>query len=162
MPISDPSNVLCELTRIFLPSSGAFELSAVAARRREEFLAHGIVNHGVLETPLVLDGDRYGEGRKAVQEIGRAIERVDDPDEFTVAAAAGLLPEHCVLRMAAADGGDDVRFGLAVDVGDEIVAALGVDLDRIETRQAAHDQITGAPGRAHADIEERLHKRAVE
>ena len=110
----------------------------------------------------MLDRDRHGERREAVQEISRAIERVDDPDKFTVAAAPGFLPEHRMLRMAAADGCDDVRFGLAVDVGDEIVAALAVDFDRIEARQAAHDQITGAPGRAHADIEEGLHKRALE
>jgi hypothetical protein len=69
-----------------------------------------------------------------------------------------FLAENGVLGVAAANGGDDVGFGLAVDVGDEVVAALGVDFDGIEARQAAHDQITGAPGGAHADIEQWLHK----
>ena len=41
---------------------------------------------------------------------------------------------------------------------DEVVAALGVDFDRIEARQAAHDQVAGAPGGADADIEEWLHE----
>ena len=67
-----------------------------------------------------------------MQEVGRAVERIDDPDELVVAAAARFLAQHRVLRVAAPDGGDDVRFGLAVDVGDEVVAALGVDFDGIE------------------------------
>ena len=97
-----------------------------------------------------------------MQKIRGAIERIDDPHVFVVTAAAGFLAQHGVLRIAAANGGDDVRFGFAVDIGDEVVAALGVDFDRIETRQAAHDQITGAPGGAHADIEQWLHDVAVE
>ena len=64
----------------------------------------------------MLHGDRYGEGGEAMQEIGGAIERIDDPNEFVVAAAAGLLAEHGMLRIAAAYGGDDVGLGLAVDV----------------------------------------------
>jgi hypothetical protein len=67
-----------------------------------------------------------------------------------------------MLRVAAANGGDDVGFGLAVDVGHEVVAALAVDFQGIETRQAAHDQITGTPGGTHADIEQWLHRLAVE
>ena len=77
-------------------------------------------------------------------------------------AAAAFLGEKGVMRVAAANRRDDVRLGLAVDVGDEIVAALAVDLQRIEARQAAHDQIAGAPRGAHADIEQWLHKVAVE
>src|SRR5882757_3701900 len=97
-----------------------------------------------------------------MQEIRRAIEGIDDPDELIVAAAAAFLGEKCVLRVATANGGDDVGFGLAVDVGDEIVAPLAVDFQGIEARKAAHDQITGAAGGTHADIEEWLHKRALE
>ena len=138
----------------FLP----LELRAVTARCGEEFLSHGIVDHGMFEAAFVLHGDRYRKRRKPVQEIGRAVERIDDPDEFTLTASAGFLAEDGVLRMAAADGGDDVRFGLAVDVSDEIVAALGVDLDRIETRETAYDQIAGTPGGAHSDIEQWLHR----
>ena len=73
-----------------------------------------------------------------------------------------FLGEKRVLRVAAANGRDDVRFGLAVDVGDEIVAALAVDFQRIEARQALDDQIAGAPRGAHADIEQWLHKVALE
>ena len=74
-----------------------------------------------------------------MQKIGGAVERVDDPHEFTLAAAARLFGQDRVLRIAAVNGGDDVRLGLAVDVCDEIVAALAVDFQGIEARQAFDD-----------------------
>ena len=77
-------------------------------------------------------------------------------------AAAALLGEERVIGMAAADGRDDLRLGLAVDVGDEVVAALGVDLQGVETREALHDEVAGAPRGAHADIEKWLHTGALE
>jgi len=45
----------------------------------------------VLEPATVFDGDGYREDREAVQEIGGAIERIDDPDELFAAAAPGFL-----------------------------------------------------------------------
>ena len=97
-----------------------------------------------------------------MQEIRRAVERIDDPNVLALAGAAAFLGEERVIGMAAANGRDDVRLGLAVDVGDEVVAALGVDLQGIETREAAHDQVAGAPRGAHADIEKWLHRVALE
>ena len=78
MPISAPSERALAADAHLL----ALELRTVAARGGEEFLAHGIVDHGVLQAAAVLDRNRYGEGRKAVQEIRGAVERIDDPDEF--------------------------------------------------------------------------------
>ncbi len=117
----------------------ALELRAVAARGGEKFLAHGIVDHGMLQAALLLDRNGHGEGRETVQKIGGAVQGVDDPHEFIVAAAARFLGENRMLRMAAADRRDDVRLGLAVDVGHEVVAALAVDFQRIEPRQAFYD-----------------------
>ncbi len=77
----------------------AVELRAVAARGGEEFLPHRVVDDGVLEPAAVLDGDRHGEGGEAVQEIGGAVERIDDPDELVAAAAAGFLAEEAVVRV---------------------------------------------------------------
>jgi hypothetical protein len=116
----------------------------------------------MLQAALVLERDRDRERRKAMQEIGRAIERIDDPNEFVVSGAAAFLGEKRMLRVAAANGGDDVGFGFAVDVGDEIVAPFAVVFLGFEARKAAHDQITGAPGGTHADIEQWLHDGALE
>ena len=73
-------------------------------------MAHGIVDDGMLQTALVLERDRNCEGRKTMQEISRAIERVDDPDELVVAGSAAFLGEKRMLRVAAANRGDDVGF----------------------------------------------------
>src|SRR5208282_3288216 len=75
----------------------ALELRAVAAGSGEEFLAHGIVDDRMLQAAAVLERDRYGEGRETVQEIRRAVERIDDPDELIVAAAAALFGEKRVV-----------------------------------------------------------------
>ena len=60
-----------------------------------------------------------------MQEIGRAVQRIDDPDRLVRAARAALLGEKGVLRVVAADGGDDLVLGRVIDLGDEVVAALG-------------------------------------
>src|SRR5258708_40302868 len=97
-----------------------------------------------------------------MQKIGGASERNDDPHEFMLAAAARVLGQNRVLRVAAANRRDDVRFRRAVDIRDEIIAAFAVDLQGIEAREALYDQIAGAPRGAHGDIEEGLHKVALE
>src|ERR1019366_3843120 len=100
--------------------------------------------------------------REAMQEISRPVERVDDPNDVTRTAAPGFLAEKRVFRMAAANRRDDFRFGLAIDVRDEIVAALAVDLDPVRPRHAAHDQVAGAPSGSNGNIEQRLHNRELE
>ncbi len=78
----------------------AVELCAVAARGGEELLAHGVVDDGVLEPAAVLDRDRYRERREAVQEIGGAVQRIDDPNVLALAAAAALLAEKRMIGMS--------------------------------------------------------------
>ncbi len=97
-----------------------------------------------------------------MQEVRRAVERVDDPDEFAFAAAAAFFAEKFVLRVALGHRRDDLGFRLAIHVGDEIVAAFSVDFERIEPREAPHDRIAGAPGGAHTDIEQWMHNVALE
>jgi len=62
-----------------------------------------------------------------VQKVGGTVERIDDPHGLVLAAAAAFLGEEGVLRIVAADDGDDLRLGRVVDLGDEVVAALGGD-----------------------------------
>jgi hypothetical protein len=121
-----------------------------------------VVDNRVLQAALVLKSDRDREGRETVQKIRSAVEGVDDPNELAVAALPAFFGEERVIRMAAANGGHDVGFGLAVDVGDEVIAALAVDFQGIEARKTLDDQITGAPGGTHADIEQGLHIGALE
>ena len=67
------------------------EVSTVAARRGEQVIAHRIVNHRLHHYAFVRERYRYRVLRKAVQEIGGAIERIDDPLEFRFAGCTAFL-----------------------------------------------------------------------
>ena len=74
-----------------------------------------------------------------------------------VPALAALLGEKGVLRVVAADGGDDLAFGGVIDLGDEVVATLGSHRERLQAVQAADDDLAGTARGAHGNIEKRLH-----
>ncbi len=133
------------------------EVRAAAARRSEELLAHGIVDHRMLEPTLLLAGDGHRERREAVQEVGRAVERIDDPDGVVLAAAAALLGEHRVVRIVVADDADDFLLRVAVDLAHEVVAPLGGDGEGLQPIEAADDDFAGATRGADCDIEKRVH-----
>ena len=56
----------------------------------EQVVAAGVVNDGLLD--LAFDGQRNADAinRQAVDEVGGAVQRIDDPDEFGVFGA--MLP----------------------------------------------------------------------
>ena len=58
--------------------------SAAAPRCGEEVVVHRIVNHALRNLSFVLQGNRNAILRKAVQEIGGAVEWIDDPQLFGV------------------------------------------------------------------------------
>ena len=70
--------------------------------------------------------------RDAVQEVGGPVQGIDHPGvlrtgcPFTV-----LLAEHAVVGIHAQDGVDDHVLSLPVDLGDQVVAALLLDGERI-------------------------------
>jgi len=67
------------------PDAPPVELGAGAARGREQLAAQGVEHDGDLDAALVFAGDGHGELRKAVQEVGGPVERVDDPDVLVAA-----------------------------------------------------------------------------
>src|SRR5262249_14302826 len=115
------------------------EMRALAARGREELLPHGVVDDRVLEPTANLAGDGHRKRGKTVQEIRRAIERIDDPHRVAFAGLAALLGEKRVLRVELSDLRDDLVFGGPVDLGDEIVAALRGDLQAFQAIHAPDD-----------------------
>jgi hypothetical protein len=133
------------------------EMRAGAAAGGEQLLAHRVVDDRVLEAASDLAGDRHGEHREAVQEVGGTIERVDDPERIVRAARAAFLGEECMLRIVAADGGDDFLLGRVVHLGDEVVAPLGSNGQRLQAVQAADDDLAGTARGAHGDVEKRRH-----
>jgi hypothetical protein len=111
----------------------------------------------MLEPAPLLASDRHREHRKAVQEVGRAIERVDDPHRIPGAACATFLREEGVSGVGPMDHRDDLALGCAVDLAHEIVPALGGDLDPFDAGEAADDQFARAPRGADGDIEKGVH-----
>src|SRR5204862_283038 len=77
------------------------------------------------ERAAVLDADRHAVLRKAVDEVGGAIQRVDDPHDFRVRLRrAGFLGEQAVLGIALAHDVDDRFFGRLIDLRDDVLRAL--------------------------------------
>ena len=134
-----------------------FQMRASAARCCEDLLPHRIVDHADLELAALLGRDRDREHGEAVQEIGRAVERIDDPERVVVAAAAALLGEDGVLGVVLMNDFDDGPLGGAVDLTDVVVASFEVTLRALQTRQAADDDFA-ARRAAVGDVEERMHE----
>ena len=108
------------------------ERRAFAARCGEDILAHRIVDSGGFHAALDLHADRNAKLREAVQEIGRAVERVDDPDGIGFALCAGFLGEDRVVGVVILDDFDDRVFCSTVGVTDEIVVSFLLDIELVE------------------------------
>ena len=91
-------------------------IGAAALRSGEEFIPGRVVHHAVLDRAPVLQRDGDAVLREAVDEVGGAVQRIDDPAVFRLRGrAAGILPFHGA-RFLAEDG--VIRVGLADDVDD--------------------------------------------
>src|ERR1700693_1145963 len=134
-------------------------MRARAAHRGKDLLAHRIVDRADLEPTALLDRNRDCEHREAVQEVGGAIERIDDPDDLAVAAATAFLGQERMRGIEFADDRDDLALGGLVDLADVVVAALGGDLETLQSYQAADDDLAGTACGAYRDIEQRMHGR---
>jgi hypothetical protein len=130
----------------------AVQHRAPAALRDEKVLRARRVDHAELELPLVLQADRHGEVREAVQEVRRAVERVDDPEPVALPVGPAFLREDRVVGMRLADRVHDLGFGTAVDVRDEVVAALAVDLDLVGALEVPHDVVAGRARGGDGDV----------
>ena len=78
------------------------EKGAAAPRSGEEIVADRVEDHALRDHALVRERDRHAVLREAVQEVGRAVEWIDDPQVLGVgvaAAAGAFLGEDRVLRI---------------------------------------------------------------
>src|SRR4029453_2243581 len=95
-----------------------------------------LVDHGGDDLALALEADRDGEVRHAVQEVGRAVERIDDPAVAAVALGlAAFLAEEAVLGAGTRELGAQRALGLDVGVADEVAWALLGDLQGLPPAQ---------------------------
>jgi hypothetical protein len=89
--------------------------------------------------------DRHRVDREAVQEVGGAVQRVDDPGELAVLGAmlaAGLLGQDAVAGVGLEQRLDDGLLGRLVDLGDEVVGPL---LPTFSTSRSSDARLMIAP-----------------
>jgi hypothetical protein len=94
--------------------------------------------------------------RNAVQEIGGAIERIDDPPMTLVGAGAraAFFAEKAVVRPRLGEFLIDNFLGPPVGRGDEIARALERDLQMLDLAEIARQAAPGAARGFDHDVDE--------
>src|SRR6266851_767743 len=80
---------LAELHALGDTDAPLVQVGAAAASRGEQLVIRGIVDHAVRQDAFVLEADRDRVLGEAVNEIGGAVERVDDPGVLGIARVPG-------------------------------------------------------------------------
>ncbi len=140
------------------PDAPAVEHRAIAAAGGKQFIAQRIIDHGNLDPGLVLQGDGDGKLREAMEKIGRAIQRVDDPDMVVARMHAAFFCENGMIRKGLVDDLDDFLFRHAVDFRSIIVFAFLVDVQFANIVQGTYQDIAGASRRSDGDVEHWMHR----
>jgi hypothetical protein len=123
----------------------SFSQAAGALFGPEHLVLGGVVDHGADDLALVFQRDRDRPVRQAVQEVGGAVQRIDDPAPGRVLAPvlAGFLAQPAIGRAAAQQIFLDHPLGLAVGLGHEIARTLGRDLQVLDLAEVL-DQAAAA------------------
>ncbi len=115
----------------------------------------------MLQAATVFAGDADRKVGNATQEVGGAIEWVDDPQVFFAFAAAsveaGFFAADGVSRIRFAQSVDDFLLGGTINLGHIVLGVFFVDLDGIQALDGAENQFTGGAGGAQRDIQHGLH-----
>jgi len=136
----------------------AVQLCALAAGGGEQLITHRIVNHGHFSTAFNAYGDGNGEMGKALNKVGGAIQRIDNPLHILIFACVltALFGNDGVLRVRFADSFDNHRFCGFIDVGHEIIAAFLAGLYGVRRLVVLGNNITRLARCAHGDGQHRM------
>ena len=96
---------------------------AAAPPRREDIAEHGRVHHADDRFAVGDERDRHPHHRQAVHEVGRPVERVDEPADVG-ALAATLLTEERELGRRVVEHRLDGRFARGVGIAHPVAGAL--------------------------------------
>ena len=132
------------------------EEGALAALGDVEFVIGGIVDHAGDHRALALQPDRNRKLRNAVQEVGGAVERIDDPGVGLVVAFAGaaFLADEAVTRPRLGEVGVEHLLGAPVGHGDEIGRPLQRHLQIFDLAEVALEAAAGAARGLDHDVDE--------
>ena len=122
------------------------EESALAALGDIEIVIGRIVDQAGDHDALALQPDRDREVRNAVQEVGGAVERVDDPGVALVVALAGaaFLADKAITRPCLGEVCVQHLLGTPVGHGDEIGGPLQRHLKVFDLAEVALETAAGA------------------
>ena len=138
------------------PQPLVVEEGALAALGGEQLVVGRIVDHAGDDRALALERDRDREVRDAVQEVGGAVERIDDPGMGLVGAlaAAAFLAEEAVARARLGQLLAQGLLGAPVGGGDEIGRALERHLQVLDLAEVALERAPGLARGLDHDVEE--------
>src|SRR5690606_14440923 len=104
-----------------------------------------------------LECDGNGEHGDAVEEVGRAVERIDDPTMLAIRAGdlAALLHQEGVRWASLAQFVEDDLLGAAIGVGHKVGRALARNLEVLDLAEIAGQRAAGLEGGLNHDVEER-------
>ena len=126
----------------------------------KQIVAFRVIDHGLLDLAFVGQRDGNGVLRVAVQKIGGAVQRIDDPLVFggVAGAGAGFFGQDGMFRVGFENGLDDGGFRGVVDFGNKIVGFFLFDADDIQIQRSALDQTGGTAGCLDRDVKHGVHE----
>ena len=128
------------------------QIGTTALGRSEQVVAAGVIDHGVLDLALVGQSDAHAVHGKAVDEVGGAVQRVDDPDMVGVLGAvlaARFFGQDGMLGVGVEQRFDDDALGGLVYLGHKVVHLLLRNAHRFHIQGGTVDE--GASGAGSLD-----------
>ena len=131
------------------------QVRALALLGEEQVVIGGIVDEACDQLAFALERDRHGEVRNAVQEVGGAVERIDDPDIGLVGAfaRAAFLADEAVAGAGLGQFVIERLFGALVGEGDEVCRTFQRNLQILDLAEIALQVAAGAARGFHHDVE---------
>ena len=131
------------------------EERALAALGDVQLVIGGVVDHAGDDGVLALQADRDRKLRDAVQEVGGAVERIDDPGVALVGAfaAAAFLADEAVARPRLGEVLVQHFLGALVGLGDEVRRPLQRHLQMLDLAEVALEAAAGAARGFHHDVD---------
>lgn len=138
----------------------AVQLCALTAGRGEQFVTHWIVHNGDFGTAFNAYGDRHREVWQAFDEVGGAIQWIDNPLNILIGTFmfTAFFGDDGVLWVRFADRFDNNRFCGFIDVRHEIIAAFLAGFYGVWRFVVFGNYITRLARCAHGDGQHRMHR----
>ena len=141
------------------PDPPAVELGAPAPGGGEELVAARVVDHRVLQAPVLANADGDRVVGNLAQVVGRPVERVDDPDHLLPARpGAPFLAQEPVVGIELAHGGDDRALRGPVHFGREIAPALAEHFQVGDPGVIAQNDVAGPACGPDRDVDNGVHE----